>query len=361
MSMFRPIALTDLPAAAEFDRKVDRPINSTFDPDFYRWQFLRSGGKNFVDSPAYAAWQDQNVIATAMLSDIDVKVGEGIVNGSFLHEWYADPKAGFIGLKLIGSLLERLPVIIGAGPSIASMITFRRLRPLYVLPLQRLILPLDPKTAATLSFNHQPQTQQYLQSMTPRRPKSLPKIEALSSFDDHYDALWIEMRKIIQIGAERTARYMNWRYCEHPRFTYRICRINQPTGDAVFVWRTETPPGHTHSVIRLCDAIGVPDALAAAVPALFAYWRDSEPESAFADFYCSHDEVCAALLEGGFSHHLVMPGLDLPRLFQPLANDSRKTLYFYLSLSRDLGLTPRFIPGRSYLTKGDSNQDRPNP
>lgn len=357
MTDFKPLEPDQLAQAAAFDKLVDRPLNTTFDADFYAWQYLRSGGRTQSRSPAIAAWADDQVVATAMLSDIDVWAGESLVKGSFLHEWYAAANHGFVGLELLASVLDRLPMIIGAGPSMSSMVTFKRIRPLRVVPLQRLVLVVDPKRSHDLSFEQSRQSLAYLQSLTPRGAK--PGAVMLDRFDDAYDQVWLGMRAGLQVAADRTAAYMNWRYFEHPRFRYYVARCDGGAGAAYFVWRIETVPAGA-AVARLCDAIGTPDALAAAVPQLLALWKQI-PDFAFGDFFCTNDAVCAALLDGGFAHALTMPGLDLPRLFSPLAADLRKTLYFYFSYAKDLRLSPRFEPGRSYFTKGDSNQDRPNP
>lgn len=356
----RPIAPGDLPAAARFDQVVDRPRNSTFDADFFAWQYLDGADGPRETGGALAAWHGDRVVATLMMSETDFLVEGRIVRGGIAHEWYADPEHGFIGLELFAKALPRLPVIIGAGPSMASMITSRRPRPQIVYPLTRLVAILDPARAADLSFARTAHTVAYLQSLTPRKaPPGAPAGEVAEGFGDAYQAAWRAMAPAPQLAVDRSAGYMEWRYRRHPRFRYHILRCQGARGDAWFVWRAEDVAGKG-VVARLCEAIGPTDALADGAPALLARWR-ATPGLIFGDFFCGNDAVCAALVEGGFSHALTLPGLDLPRLFSPLAPDPRKTLYFWISVAKDLRFTPRLEPGRAYFTKGDANQDRPNP
>jgi hypothetical protein len=360
-SRFRPISIEELPVVAEFDRRVDRPRNSTFDPDFYSWQYVHSGGTPRDPSPAIAAWDGATVIGTMMLSDVDVRVEAQVLAGSYLHEWYGAPGCGPVGLELLASVLTRLPVIIGAGPSMSSMVTFQRVRRYFVVPLQRLVGILDPAAAASLSSASSDHTLPYLRSIAFHQAHAgAATAEPIEAFDDDYDAVWAAMCPSLQLTADRTASYMNWRYCQHPRLRYRVLRTSGVRGRAYFVWRVEQVPLKGCAVARVCEAIGTPDAIADGTPALL-HTLKMDPALAFADFFCTNDAVCSALIEGGFHPALTLPGLDLPRLFSPLASDVRKTLYFYLSLSRRVPLHPRLEPSRTYLTKGDSNQDRPNP
>ena len=356
----RPLAPDDLPAAAAFDRVVDRPRNSTFDPDFFGWQYLDGARGPKPVAEALAAWHGGRVVATLMMSETDFVVEGRTVRGGVAHEWYADPERGIVGLEMFAKALPRLPVIIGAGPSLASMITSRRLRPQCVFPLTRLIAVLDPARTADLSFARVDHTVAYMRSLAPRKPRAgIPAGDLVAGFGDDYEAAWRSLRPSLQLAADRTAPYMNWRYARHPRFRYRILRCRTGRGGAWFVWREEEIPGGTR-IARLCEAVGAPDAVAEAVPALLACWCET-PGLAFGDFFGSHDATCAALADGGFAHLLTLPGLDLPRLFSPPAPDVRKTLYYWLSLSKDLAFAPRLEPARTCFTKGDANQDRPNP
>lgn len=358
--VFKPITLDDLPQAAAFDRLVDRPRNSTFEPDFFSWQYLDGAEGRQESGAALAAWDGDQVVATLMNSDVGLRVEGTLLPGAWVHEWYASRAHGFVGLELLNSVLPRYPVLVGAGASMASQITTRRLRHLRVHPLNRLVAIIDPGASASLSFNKGDHTLPFLRSMTPpRTPKTLPAAQEVDRFDAHYDAAWNAMWPRLQLTADKNARYMAWRYLRHPRFRYRVLHCTAASGSAYFVWREEQVPDGP-VVARLCEAIGATEAIAECAPALIKAWRDT-PGLAFGDFYCSNDAVCAALLDGGFIHALPMPDLDLPRLFSPLAPDSRKTLYFWLSYASSVPFAPRLEFGRTYFTKGDSNQDRPNP
>lgn len=358
--VFRPLSLEHLPQAAEFDRLVDRPRNSTFEADFFSWQYLDGPRGPRATGDALAAWDGDQVVATLMNSDVTLVVEGARLPGAWVHEWYASRAHGFVGLELLSSVLPRYPVLVGAGASMASQITTRRLRNLRVLPLNRLVAIINPAASAALSFSQGELTAAYLRSMVPPlRPAVVPPAEEVDTFGPEYDVAWAAMWPGLQLSADKDAAYMAWRYLRHPRFRYRVLRCAAPAGPAYFVWREERVPDGP-CVARLCETIGATEAIAQSVSALVKAWR-AMPDLAFGDFYCSNDAVCAALLDGGFIHALPMPDLDLPRLFSPLAADCRKTLYFWLSYGADVPFAPRLEFGRTYFTKGDSNQDRPNP
>ncbi|CAA6605823.1 hypothetical protein MTBLM1_70039 [Rhodospirillaceae bacterium LM-1] len=357
---FRPIAVADLKKAYLFDQAVDRPRNSTFEEDFYTWQYMESGGSRRENSAALAAWRDDSVICTLMLSDVDFAIEGRTVSGAFMHEWYAAPNEGFIGLELLGKALPYLPVMTGAGASLALTMSIRRVRPLMLFPLQRLVAVIDPTATAALSSLSGEHTAAYLNAATIRKARTGCQAgDSVACFEEEYDAAWQTMRPSLQLAVERTVEYMNWRYMRHPRLRYQALRCRSDKGVAYFVWRVEQIPG-MGAVARLCEAIGTSDAIFESVPALVSALREI-PGVAYADFFCSNDAVCSALHLAGFVHALPLPDLDLPRLFSPLADDVRKTLYFWVSFDSKLGFTPRLEPGRTYMTKGDANQDRPSP
>ena len=180
----------------------------------------------------------------------------------------------------------------------------------------------------------------------------------IDEFGTHYDRLWAVFRSDVTFGTNRSASYMNWRYVRHPYFQYQRRLFESPAGAAYIVWREEPVTGHEKCVARVCEAIGSPAALADAVPVLYQHLADRPV--AFADFFGAHASVLAGLRAGGMRPVITVPPFDLPRLFSPLAPDVRKTLNFAISLSADCPAIDLYAHDKMYLTKGDTNQDRPN-
>lgn len=69
------------------------------------------------------------------------------------------------------------------------------------------------------------------------RLKDKSYIQAISIFDDDYDALWQKVSPLINIGVNRDAAYMNWRYIKKPGQKYlRYGLYNNDVLNAVVIF-----------------------------------------------------------------------------------------------------------------------------
>ena len=141
------------------------------------------------------------------------------------------------------------------------------------------------------------------------------------------------------VGACRDADFLRWRYREHPRFRYEV--VNEKA-----VYRIETVAGSSAKVGRIVDFLG-DEALAARIA------DEAERAGAvFADFYCASARFGAPLEAVGFT---LDPGL--PGRFQPLDFSDRPIVSCFWAAPR-LGVD--FAGGDLYVTRADSDLDRPN-
>jgi GNAT superfamily N-acetyltransferase len=141
------------------------------------------------------------------------------------------------------------------------------------------------------------------------------------------------------VGACRDADFLRRRYREHPSFRYEIV-------DEKAVYRIETVAGSSARVARIVDFLG-DEALAARVAG-----EAERAGAVFADFYCSSARFGAPLVAAGFTAD---PGL--PGRFQPLDFSDRPIVSCFWAASR-LGID--FAGGDLYVTRADSDLDRPN-
>jgi GNAT superfamily N-acetyltransferase len=152
-------------------------------------------------------------------------------------------------------------------------------------------------------------------------------------------------------GAERNRAYLRWRYENHPGFRYEF--LLTPDLKSLLVFHEEREPQTGALVIRIVDILG--DAEIPDVP-LKAVLRTAQSRgAALVDFYCSVTCHDAALKRAGFFREAERQDFRIAALFQPL--DFRK-------LGIRTMVAPPQVPGASsgpwYVTKGDSDQDRPN-
>lgn len=147
--------------------------------------------------------------------------------------------------------------------------------------------------------------------------------------------------------ARRDRGFMRWRYEEHPGFDYEF--LLDESGGNILVFHEEREAKSGASLLRvvdlMADAAAAPRLLAAAV--LAAHARGA----ALVDFYCSLTHYAPALEQAGFFNERDHPDGRIAALFQPL--DFRKVGIRVL-VSESQSTAPW------YITKADSDQDRPN-
>ena len=141
------------------------------------------------------------------------------------------------------------------------------------------------------------------------------------------------------VGACRDADFLRWRYREHPRFRYEVV-------DEQAAYRIETVAGSTANVARIVDFLG-DEALAGRIA------DEAERAGAvFADFSCTSAQAGRPLEAAGF-----VPDPGLPGRFQPLDFSDRALVSCFWAAPR-LGID--FAAGDLYVTRADSDLDRPN-
>jgi hypothetical protein len=144
------------------------------------------------------------------------------------------------------------------------------------------------------------------------------------------------------VGACRDEAFLDWRYREHPRFRYEL--LHDDAGLAAY--RVEQVAGSEARIMRVTDFLGG-DELA---------WKlaeTAERESVvFADFYCTSRRFGVPLEAAGFA-----PANGLPGRFQPLDFSDRPIVSNFWAAPR---LELDFTAGDLYVTRADSDLDRPN-
>lgn len=360
MLEIRNARLSDLEDLIGFSNRHDRPNVSTFDENFFTWQFddaARLCGTK--DNGALVGIDDKRIVSIAYGSKVTIFVDGCEITGLWQQAWFTEPGYLGAGVFLMREQMRRNPFVGAAGQNYNAASVNQRLRPMNWFQLNRLFIVLNVKECADLAYSMSDHALRYLELAKLSPPSKPCETRMIRHFDDVYDACWTEFRKPLLLASDRTSAYMNWRYQKHPRFTYQSLEIDTPFGNVYFVWREEQVEGKSGVVARICEVIGKPEAIIDGFPHLYSILN--ERGLAFADFFCSHGATNAALMAAGMLEVITTDEFDLPRLFQPLVQDERKTLNFYYSFD-DETRPPNFHDYyRTYITKGDGNQDRPNP
>jgi GNAT superfamily N-acetyltransferase len=148
------------------------------------------------------------------------------------------------------------------------------------------------------------------------------------------------------VGACRDGAFLERRYGRHPRFDYRVVRTEQ----GVAARRIETVRGTDLRVMRIVDLLAGPE-LAEQLA------TEAEREAVvFVDFACTSPRFGLPLEAAGFAREDRLPS-ELPSRFQPLDFSERPIVSCFWACP---GLGVDFFGGDLYVTRADSDLDRPN-
>jgi len=148
------------------------------------------------------------------------------------------------------------------------------------------------------------------------------------------------------VAACRDAAFLQWRYAEHPAFSYELLR--DASGFAAY--RVEQVRDSPAKVMRVVDFLGGPT---------LAHGLAEAAEAAgvvFADFACTSTRFGAPLEAAGFQREDRLP-TQLPGRFQPLDFSDRPIVSCFWAAPR-LGVD--FSSDDLYVTRADSDLDRPS-
>jgi hypothetical protein len=177
-----------------------------------------------------------------------------------------------------------------------------------------------------------------------------------------WDAFWEEELASRIVGTRRNAAYLRWRYVEHPRFRYEIRLARQRSSgrvEGLLVYRSEQVRGLDERVLRIVEFLATPAAQLALAGELLRL--AAAEQAAYADFYCTSPAAAQGLQEVGFGRH--SGGAHAPALpsrLQPV-EQGHFQMTAILDFPAELGsMEEAERSGRLYITKSDSDQDRPN-
>jgi GNAT superfamily N-acetyltransferase len=286
------------------------------DAELLRWQHRRRSDPDRL--AVLVAEEDGRIVAMLGWIEFEACVGDERVPGGWMTNWLVVPEARGrrLGLALVERALEAEYEFVGAlganvatrhvlgGFGFAEVGMFRWVRVFDADALRELV-----------------------------GGRELPRAEAPAETPGVAGF----------VGACRDEDFVRRRYREHPRFRYEV------VGELA-TYRVETVAGSSARVMRIVDFLG-DEALAG---------RLAEAAEAagvvFADFSCTSARYGAPLEAAGFEREDRLPSA-LPGRFQPLDFSDRPIVSCFWA-APPLGVD--FAGGDLYVTRADSDLDRPN-
>ncbi len=346
------------------------------DETLLRWQFHpgRGGTEWFTGLTVVLAMVNGEIGGMLGFIPFDLNLKGITKRGAWLAQWVCVPelRAYNVGLALlwhVHKLKYDALFAIGLSQAGARGTSALGFRP--IPALARWVGVFDPATTQHLVQTVAPSANPGLlaQALLPYVIGSLPRQAAIritpwaDSLREPWDHFWGRALAPFSLGPTRDSSYLLWRYVQHPRFQYEI-RVAQAAGTdeilGLTVFRVEAVQGHSAKVMRIVEFLAPPPGNAPLAAALVEAAR--EQHVAFADFFCTCPEAGAGLEAVGFRRHAEDDSaLPLPRHLQP-PQLAGSPLCATELLTKELRQYLGNLGDRSdlYITKSDSDQDRPN-
>jgi GNAT acetyltransferase-like protein len=350
------------------------------DETLLRWQFdlTRMTGRALQGPAVLLAWHRGEVVGMLGLVGFDWNA-EGIsMTGAWLSHWLVAPEKRSYGVAMRLLVAARALDLEVLGSLGASDVTTKVLSTLgwELLPdVSRWIGVMDQRQAAALLKASDAAVAPEEAARLCQRNRVADSMRVRSSAERvdvvrwtpecaaPWDRYWREQLARTLVGTRRDAAYLRWRYAEHPRFRYELRLARRRVDESVLgavVFRVEQVRERPERVLRVVEFLASPEAEAPLAEAVAQAGR--EQGVAFADFYCSSPRAARGLEGLGFKLAMAQPGEPaFPCRLQPLEGGHFRMRGLVQVPPGQRGNLARLIDaGRLYLTKSDSDQDRPN-
>jgi hypothetical protein len=318
------------------------------DEALLRWQHRRDNDElSFV-----VADDGGELVGVLGVIAVELSIHGRRVSGAWLTTWVvaADLRRRQLGLRLLEFVLDAHDFVGTLGGNTTTMSILRALRFHTRTAVPRWLRPLDVDALEVV-------TGRRLRAQTLARPAAT--IAAWRpEHAEPWNRVWRERIGPAMVGVARDAAYLDWRYLSHPRFRYELHVATDPVGDpsALLVHRVEHVRDLDATVVRIVDALGDPDGVAALAAELVH--RGTANRAAFADFYCTAPRLAAPLAAAGFVEEASLDE-PLPTRFQPIERPGRP-LTASLRLASWTAEDDPFAGDDVYFTRSDCDQDRPS-
>ena len=279
MSSIRQATLDDKPAIAEF-LQVAYPSRHQYKfPERWEWQFDNNPFRNGDELPLWLAFDGERIVGQTGAQLEPVKLGDRSVRVGWSVDTYVLPeyRGRGIGRRLQQANQSHHQVFMSLAMSdanrrIKTSLGATALSPLRVYELRvavpaerirerlrRSATPLAPVATAAGLDRLAAAATNTLANFHWRRSKGkglsegsarVATIREIERFDERFDALWSRAREGYDICIERTAAYLNWKFCEQPHAIYRrFAALVDDRLAGYVVLRVCTPPEPSLGVI----------------------------------------------------------------------------------------------------------------
>lgn len=337
---------------------IDRFFSLTYAPGYvmsqrrlFDWQFGYCPGEK---KTVICAWQSGELIG--MLGYIPVSLYWGqpdiVVDGAWMANWMVAPSARTgVGAVLMRRLQEKFAVLLGQGANALNQPIAKRMGFRVFDSLPRTIAVFDAELMRNFTFDVNT-----LPGTWGANTAGLAATIFTSSFDSFSPdwSCYTDMR----FGTQRSQKYMQWRYEQHPVFQYRTIRIGSCDRPAVCVYRIEKVLGHPELCVGRIVEFFHPSDLEGRVNGI-AVISSALSEMrvhgcVFSDFFCGSKNYNETVILAGMTS---ITDQQIVSRFCPI---DKNHFHQNIELWNRPNMNSPSDLSECYFTKSDGDQDRPN-
>jgi hypothetical protein len=320
---------------------------------FFSWLFRVNETNN--SAPVMCAWDGEELVA--ILGCLDLRLRWGGRQADFpalgLTHWMSSKRAPLgVGWVLARQALGRHPLAVTLNASRYGAPFFRSLGWHFRERIPRYLCVFDQSGCAQISS---PEGRALLGQLRFRSPRTgrQPRWGSL----ENYAPEW-ERYPQMAFGIKRSKEYLQWRYVEHPVFSYQLSVAGDHRCPAVCVYRLETAYGCKEMVVgRILEFYYPDDPEGREEGILLMGWVLEQLQArgcGFVEFYCTSQVYGQTIIDlGGGMEPAEL--YVLPTRLTPI-QAQRHDLNLAFAAPRDLP-----VPAESelYFTRADVDGDQP--
>ena len=216
-------------------------------------------------------------------------------------------------------------------------------------PMKRFVMIIDDILSKSLVIKSKKRLFDLLFMEQVNKKRENTGLQTVSSVN--LEKIWAKCKHRYGLATDRNSNFLNWRYSNHPYGKYYFLSIISKNPEAALILRVERVEGLGVKIARIVDIFGMAHEIPFLILELKPWLRHKK--IAFADFFCnrSPDELIFSQ-----SDLVCLPSNEeniLPFLFQPLNADAHYSEKIAIKIPHNISIK------RMYITRGDSDRDRP--
>ncbi len=347
------IGLNSALVSSFYEKHWERKIALT-NSQFYDWQFKSTPSALEIDNCVIA--YDANIkkiIGVMGLNSRPFSLNNKWKSGAELTTWIvASEYQGLgVGPKILEYIQNSYDVLIGMGISSQALPVYMRKGFRYLRAIPRFIKIFDIDALNSVSIQT-PLAKKLLKKW--RQPETSSFV-VREGVQDDYESLFNRTKKELNLFT-RDTKHIDWRYKNHPFFTYKTFTISTPDNKNIaFVCIREETSVENLRILHVLDYFGDYKAMPLALAFIEQYCDDKNFHAA--DFFCTAATINKFLLSYGWFSGLDDECFQLPHLYHPIEIRTPATTSLVYWTKENFVDFCDF--SNLYITKQDADFDRP--